>query len=165
MVPKDEVATLFPTDRIVSKPHCLDNIAVTHSGPDDLAPGGDNRFIQSEITHDGGDQGLACKCAAVQGVERRHGKNLVPIDNLPLLIAKHKPIGITIVRDADLGTCLFDQAANFTGMGASARRIDIHTVGVGVEYREGRTEFTKNIWRRPEGGSVGTIDGYLHPVE
>ena len=69
------------------------------------------------------------------------------------------------MRYPDLCAGLLDQTADLPGMGTSAFRIDIHTIGSGVKDRERCPEFTKYLRRGPECGSVGAIDGDLHSVE
>ena len=88
---------LLASDGEIPLPHRLDDIADADGGADNLAPGGGDRFIETEVAHDGCNESLASQAPAFQCIKGCHGKDLVAVDNLAGLIAEHQSIGIPIV--------------------------------------------------------------------
>ena len=128
VIAEDHVAALLSADGKVSGPHRLDHVTISHRRADDLPAAGGDHFIQAQIAHHRGHESLAGQRSPPERIESRHGKEFIPVQNFPPLIAKKQTIGISVMGDSDVSLRLLHEAADLLGMGAPARPVDVHAV-------------------------------------
>ena len=112
-IAEDDVAALFAAEIEISRDHFFDDVTVADFRANDFAAMRGERFIETEIAHDRGDERVLLQPAGAQKIDRGDGENLVAIDNLAVFVAKQNAIGVAIVSDADMRAALFDDALNF----------------------------------------------------
>ena len=81
-VAKDHVPALFAAEIQVLPHHLLDHVAVADFRPQDLAAVRRERFVEPEVAHHRGDEGILSQPSAAQQIDRGDGENFVAIHDL-----------------------------------------------------------------------------------
>ncbi len=164
-VAKDHVPALLAAEIQVLPHHFLDHVAVADFRPDDLAAMRRERFVEPEVAHHRGDEGVLSQLSAAQQIDRGDGENFVAIHDLALLVAKQDAIGVAVVRDPDHGAAFPDESLNFLRVNAAALGVDVGSVGLVVRDGQFRSELAQDAGGRFVGGAVRDIDRDAHFLE
>ena len=96
---------------------------------------------------------------------RNHREDLVPVDNLAVLVGDHDPVGIAIERNAHMRTGFEHLAANGSGEGRAAAVIDVAPVGAHRDGHNLRPQLPQGCRCRLVGRAIGAIDDHLEAVQ
>src|SRR4051812_26721763 len=100
------MARLLAAEIEAAAHHLLDDVAVADLSAPELDAYAVECQLQSEIAHDGGNDGAAPQRALfghLFGADREH---VVPVDDLAVLVDENRPIGVAVERHAEIGAVL-----------------------------------------------------------
>ena len=104
--------TLFATEDVPIGEHAIDDVFVTHSGPDHLATCRTNCYIQPRVAHHRGHQSVLGQSSFSQHLQGANGHNVVAIDQTARFVTKDHPVGIPIMSNTQVGPILANLATN-----------------------------------------------------
>ena len=156
-VTEDHVSALLATDIVSLAKHGLDHVAVANFGAKHAATMGFQCLIESEVAHHCGDERISVQASAFQVIDGSDGHDLVAIDELAVLVAEQHAVGVTVMRDADLGLAFAGEALDVLGMRAAAIGVDVGAGRMVVMNDQVGSKLTKNAGAGFVGGAIGTI--------
>src|SRR4029077_9907129 len=96
-IAKNDVTALLAAQVQILFHHFLDDVAIADFCAQDLSASGSERFVQTEIAHDGGDERVLLEAAAAQKIDRSNGHNFIAIDNFAVLITYQAAVSVALV--------------------------------------------------------------------
>ena len=159
------MAALFAADVEVLGEHGFDDVAVADFCAKDAAMVFAECVVESEVAHDGGDEGIFCEGASANVIHCGDGEDFVAVHDVAFFVAELEAVGVAIVADADVCAGFADEACDFFGVGAAAAGVDVSSVGFVVKDAGAGTEFTENPRGAFVGGAVGDIHGDVDAFE
>lgn len=77
--------------------------------------------MQTEVAHHGGDERVLEQLTRVAHGEREDREDLVAVDRLTLGVHGEAAVGVTVVRDAEVGTVLADRGGHDVDVGGTTK--------------------------------------------
>ena len=133
-------------------------MAVADFCAEHLAAARFERLVEAEVTHDSGDQRVSLQATSLEVVDGGDGHDLVAIDEVSIFITEQDAVGVTIVRDANLGSAFADEFLDLLGVGAAAVGVDVGAVGVVVDDDKVGAEFAQDAGAGLVGRAVAAIE-------
>ena len=96
---------------------------------------------------------------------RQYTEDLVAVDFGAGMIDGQAPVGVAIVRDAQVGAVLNDRALQHPEMGRPIAVVDVEPVGLGPDDVDLGARRAERLGRHLRGGTVCGIDDDLEPFE
>ncbi len=145
--------------------HLLQHVPVAHGGlhqPDALALHGQ---LEAQVGHHGGHDRVGPQRGLLPHGEGEHGEDLVPVHLLAGVVHGEAPVGVTVVRDAEVGPVLEDGGLEQVQVGGAASVVDVEPVRLGPDRDDLGTGPPERLGRNPGGGAVRLVEDDLQPFE
>lgn len=141
--PENGVARLFAADGKAVGEHLLQHMAVAHGGADQVQAVLPAIFVQTQVGHHCGNNGVAGELPLTLQLGGAHGHDLVAVDGLAFFVHQQAAVGVAVEGNAQIIAAGDDALGQGLQVGRAAAVVDIDTVGlrmdeVGVEGQ--RTE-------------------------
>ena len=162
---EDDMAALLAADAAAVFGHVLINILVTDGSlgvADALLV---ERLVQTEVGHDGGDDGVHQQLAALLHVAAVNVQDVVAGDDVALLIHAEAAVSVAVVGKADVEVVLDDELLQTLNVGGAGVQVDVQAVGLVVDDVGVCTESIKNALGNVPAGTVGAVQADLDPLE
>ena len=162
---EDDVAALLAADAAAVFGHVLINILVTDGSlgvADALLV---ERLVQTEVGHDGGDDGVHQQLAALFHIAGVNVQDVVAGDDVALLIHAEAAVGVAVVGKADVKVVLHNELLQTLNVGGAGVQVDIQAVGLVVDDVGVCTESIKNALGNVPAGTIGAVQADLDPLE
>src|SRR5262249_11640321 len=156
-IAENNMPALFAAEIEILRNHFFNHVAVADLGPDDLAAIGGQRFVETKVAHDRRDEGVVAELVRLQEIKRGNRQNLIAVNDLTVFVAKQNAIGITVVRNPNIGVGGCDEPLDFVRMHAAAAIVNIHSVWLVVGDLHVGAELTQNAGRGLVRGTVRDI--------
>ena len=159
------MAALLAADAAAVFGHVLINILVTDGSlgvADALLV---ERLVQTEVGHDGGDDGVHQQLAALFHVAAVNVQDVVAGDDVALFIHTEAAVGVAVVGKADVEVVLHNELLQTLNVGGAGVQVDVQAVGLVVDDVGVCTESIKNALGNVPAGTVGAVQADLDPLE
>ena len=165
MLPEDDMPALLSADQVIISLHVLIDIAVTDGSLFIIDSGSVQRLVQSEITHNCGDDGVARQLSPALHIFGADIHNLVAVHFIAVFIYSQAAVCVSVKCKADIQLVLTDIFLQALQVRASAVLVDVQSVRLVMDhigFRAQRVEY-----RRTDhpAGSVGAVQCDLMIVE
>jgi hypothetical protein len=164
-VADNDVAGLFTAEVVIAFEHFFDDVFIADGDADDAASELGEGFIEAEVGHDGGDEGVVVEAIPLEEVDSEDGEDFVAIEEVAIFIAEEDAVGIAVVGEADVGLVFFGGLDEGFGVCAAAVVVDVVAIGGGVDGDDFGAELAEDLRGDFAGGAVGAIDDDFHAVE
>ena len=162
---EDDVAALLAADAAAVFGHVLINILVTDGSLGVANALLVERLVQTEVGHDGGDDGVHQQLAALFHVAAVNVQDVVAGDDVALLIHAEAAVGVAVVGKADVEVILDDELLQTLNVGGAGVQVDVQAVGLVIDDVGVCTESIKNALGNVPAGTVGAVQADLDPLE
>ncbi len=165
MVENDHVPGLLAPEREPVLLHLLQHVPVTHGRlhePDALTFHGE---LEAEVGHHRGHDRLGPQRGAFPHRQGEHGEDLVPVHLLAGVVHGEAPVGVPVVRDAQVGPVLDDGGLDLVQVRGPAPVVDVEPVRLGTDRDDLGPGPLERLRRDPGGGAVRLVQDDLQPVE
>src|SRR5699024_12012887 len=102
--PEDDVARLFTAKGVPTGVEGFEDVPVSDRRFMHGDPSGRHPVAESEIGHDGDDDGVVWKPTLLVEVDRGDGEDLITVDELTRVVDSQDPVGVTVECEAEIGT-------------------------------------------------------------
>ena len=161
----DHMAGLLAADAVAAFQHFFQHMAVPHISADELDPLVFAEFMQSQVGHDGGDNGVSVQLASRAHIHGADGHDLIAVDHGAGLVDQQAAVGVSVVSDADIVSVVYHGLLQGFQVGRTAALVDIDAVGHGVHDVGTGLEAGKQLRRRCGRRAVGTVHADPQPGE
>ena len=161
----DDVSALLAAEDETALAHGLENVPVSYRGLDHADARGAHRSHEAEVGHHGGDHGVAHQLAAVAQGECEEGEDLVTVDHRPVRVDGEEPIGVAVVRNADIGAVRDHGGLEVAKMGGATAVVDVEAVGARMNLDHLGACEAVGLRGHPAGRAVGAVDHHAQAVE
>ena len=162
---EDDVAALLAADAAAVFGHVLINILVTDGSLGVANTLLVERLVQTEVGHDGGDDGVHQQLAALLHVAAVNVQDVVAGDDVALFIHAEAAVGVAVVGKADVEVVLYNELLQTLNVGGAGVQVDVQAVGLVVDDVGVCTESIKNALGNVPAGTVGAVQADLDPLE
>ena len=149
MVEDDHVPGLLAAERVAVLLHRLQDVAVADRGRDELDALALHGQLEAEVGHDGRDNGVLAQGAVLPHRQGEYGEDLVPVDLGARVVDGQAAVGVTVVRDAEVGAVLDDGGLQQVEVGGSAAVVDVQAVRLGADRDDLGTGPRERLGRDP----------------
>ena len=159
------MAALLAADAAAVLGHVLINILVTDGSlgvADALLV---ERLVQTEVGHDGGDDGVHQQLAALLHVAAVNVQDVVAGDDIALLIHAQAAVSVAVVGKADVEMILDHELLQTLDVGGTGIVVDVQAVRLVVDDIGVGTQCIEHRLRDVPAGTVGAIQADLDPLE
>ena len=122
-------------------------------------------FVETEVRHNGGDNGVAQQLATLLHVLAVNIENVVAGDHIAFFIHTQAPVGIAVIGKAHIQTVIQHKPAKDIDMGGTGIGVDVVTVGIGIDDIGFGAQRVKNRFCHIPAGTVGAVQTHLHTLE
>lgn len=144
VISEDEVAGVLSPERITALAEGFDDVAVADGRGDHADAGLAHGFVQAEVRHHGADHRVAAEFALFLQGKRAERQDAVTGHAGPAGVAEDHPVGVTVERDADIGSLLFDDLAGKFGIKGADSGVDVDAVRFDAELNDFGAEFLED---------------------
>ena len=127
------MAGLFTTERPAVRLKRLEDVAVAHSRLVEGDPAGTERAPQSEVRHDGPDDGVVGQEAPFVEVDPGGRQEVVAVEEGAVGSDGDDPVAIAVERQAGIGTCIDHGLLQALGVHRTAEVVDVAAVRRRIE--------------------------------
>ena len=122
-------------------------------------------FVQAEVGHDGGDDGVAQELAPLLHVLAVDVQDVVAGDDVALFVHAQAAVGVAVVGKAHVQPVLYHVALQNLNVGRTRVLVDVVAVGGGIDDVGLGAQGVKNAFCNVPGGTVGAVQANLHALE
>ena len=115
--------------------HALQHVPVADGGLFDTDAVIGHRAMQAEVAHDGGDEGIVGELTAVFERDGEDRHDLIAVDDLAGSVHGKAPVGVAVVRDAEVGAVRDDSCRKLVEVCRADAVVDVQSVGIGADDR------------------------------
>ena len=156
---------MFAAHVVAPGAHCLEDIAVTHLGTDQVEALAVEEAFKAKVGHDGGNDPAPTQLSARGKLAANQGHDLVTIDGLALFIDHDQPVGITIQGNADVRAAGDNAFLYEIEVGRAALVVDVGAVGRNANRNNLCTQFPDCRRGDLVSGTIGAIDHDLQAIK
>src|SRR5450756_759593 len=160
----DEVSGLLAAEERARLLHLLDDVAVADGCANQRDAAVLQRLLEPPVRHHRSHDGLGLPALALE-LERPEVKNVVAVEERPLVVGHDDPVRIAVERDSERGRRLDDGARHSRGMQGAATLVDVPPVGRDVPRDDVGARGAKRGRRDLEGRAVRGVHDDAQAVE
>jgi hypothetical protein len=165
VVQRDHVAGLLAAQREALLLHLLQHVAVADRRLDEVDALALHGQLEAQVGHHGGDHGVGAQHAPLPHRQREDGQDLVPVDLLARVVDRQAPVGVAVVRDAEVGAVLQDRRLDLVEVGGPVAVVDVEAVRVGTDGDHPGTGPLEGDRGDPGGRAVRLVEHHRQAVE
>ncbi len=165
VIAQDDVPRLFAADVVAAFAHLLDHIAIANLGADQRDATAAKIPFETEVGHDGGNDAAILQQAGPLPVTGDQPKNLIAVDEGAVLVGEHRPVGIAIEGNAEIGTVATDRLAHSLWCRRAAVQVDVRAVRTDVQRDDLRAQLEQDLRRHPISGAIRAIEDDAQPFQ
>ena len=145
--------------------HGLEHVAVTDAGlhHGDAVLG--HRAVQPEVAHHGRDERVLHQVPALLHRDGQHRHDLVAVHDPAAGVDREAPVGVAVVRDADVGADPHHVLSQRVQVGRADTVVDVEAVGVGADHGDAGAGIAERLGRDSGCRAVGAVEHHVQAVE
>ena len=115
--------------------HALQHVPVADGGLFDTDAVIGHRAMQAEVAHDRGDESVVGELPTVFERDGEDSHDLIAVDDLAGSVHGKAPVGVAVVRDAEVGAVRDDSCRKLVEVCRADAVVDVQSVGIGADDR------------------------------
>ena len=130
---EDDVSTLLAAQTVVVQHHVLVDVLVPHLGLGVLNAQFVKGLVQAEITHEGGDHGVAGEQALFLHVLAADIEDVIAGDDVPLFVHAQAPVSVPVIGKAHIQAVVHHELLQHLDMGGAGVLVDVEAIRLCVD--------------------------------
>ena len=159
------MAALLAADAAAVFRHILIHILVAHGGLGVVDALLIKSLVQAEVGHDGGDDRVGDKLAALFHIAAVDVQDMVTGDDIALFIHAEAAVGIAVIGKADVKVILDNELLQPLNVGGAGVEVDVQAVGLIVDDIGVGAQCVKDALGNVPAGAVGAVQTDLDAAE
>ena len=159
------MAALLAADAAAVFRHILIHILVAHGGLGIVNALLIKSLVQAEVGHNGGDDRVGDKLAALLHIAAIDVQDMVTGDDIALFIHAEAAVGIAVIGKADVKVILDNELLQPLNVGGAGVEVDVQAVGLIVDDIGVGAQCVKDALGNVPAGAVGAVQTDLDAAE